>query len=147
VNILSSIEENFSHALHNTARAWRLAIDRRLKHLGLSQASWMAIAFTAKEPGPLSQTQLAARVGVEDPTMVATVDRLVKAGYMQRTPSDTDRRVKLLSLTTAGHEIYQKVWVQANVVRAELLSDIDPAALQAATALLESIRTKLEASS
>jgi len=141
---LSSIEENFSHALHNTARAWRLAIDRRLKHLGLSQASWMAIAFTAKEPGPLSQTQLAARVGVEDPTMVATVDRLVKAGYMQRTPSETDRRVKLLSLTPAGQEIYQKVWGQAQVVRAELLGDVDPAALQAATALLESIRIKLE---
>jgi MarR family transcriptional regulator for hemolysin len=147
VNILSSIEESFSHALHNTARAWRLAIDRRLKHLGLSQASWMAIAFTAKEPGPLSQTQLAARVGVEDPTMVATVDRLVKAGYMQRTPSETDRRVKLLSLTPAGQDIYQTVRGQADVVRAELLGDVDPAALRSAIDLLEAIRSKLEASS
>jgi len=144
VNILSSIEERFSHALHNTARAWRVAVDRRLKHLGLSQASWMAIAFTAKEPGPLSQTQLAARVGVEDPTMVATVDRLVKAGYMQRTPSETDRRVKLLSLTQAGQDIYQKVWMQANAVRAEMLSDVDPAAMQAAIDLLEGLRAKLE---
>lgn len=142
---MSSIEERFSHALHNAARAWRLALDRRLKHLGLSQASWMAIAFTAKEAAPLSQTQLAARVGVEDPTMVATVDKLVKAGYMQRTPSATDRRVKLLSLTPAGQQIYHAVRGEADVVRAELLGDLDPAALQAATALLEAIRVKLEA--
>ena len=141
---MSSIEERFSYALHNTARAWRLALDRRLKHLGLSQASWLAVAHVAKEPGPLSQTQLAARVGVEDPTMVATVDRLVKAGYMQRTPSETDRRVKLLSLTPAGQAIYESVREQASVVRAELLGDVDPAALEAATGLLEAIRTKLE---
>jgi MarR family transcriptional regulator for hemolysin len=143
-NILSSIEERFSYALHNTARAWRLALDRRLKHLGLSQASWLAVAHVAKEPGPLSQTQLAARVGVEDPTMVATVDRLVKAGYMQRTPSPIDRRVKLLSLTPAGQAIYESVREQADVVRAELLGDIGPAALVAATELLETIRVKLE---
>ena len=144
MNILPSIEENFSLALHNTARVWRLVIDRRLKHLGLSQASWTAIAFLAKESAPLSQTQLAARVGVEDPTMVATVDRLVKAGFMQRTPSDTDRRVKLLVLTPAGQKIYQDVRVQADAVRAELMSEVDPAAVQAATALLEAIRIKLE---
>ena len=141
---MSSIEERFSYALHNTARAWRLALDRRLKHLGLSQASWMAIAHLAKEPGPLSQTQLAARVGVEDPTMVATVDRLVKAGFMQRTPSATDRRVKHLSLTAAGQQIYDSVREQASVVRAGLLGDVDPSALLAATELLEALRGKLE---
>ena len=140
-----SIEERFSAALHNTARAWRLEIDRRLKHLGISQASWMAIAYTAKEGAPLSQTQLANRVGVEDPTMVATVDRLVKLGYMQRTPSETDRRVKLLSLTPAGLDVYNKVKDQAEIVRAELLRHADPQALRIATELLESVRAALEA--
>jgi MarR family transcriptional regulator for hemolysin len=144
VNILIPIDERFSAALHSTARAWRLEIDRRLKHLGISQASWMAIAFTAKEGGPLSQTQLASRVGVEDPTMVATIDRLVKAGYMLRTPSETDRRVKLLSLTPAGVEIYNTVKDQAEIVRAELLRHADPEALRIATELLESVRAALE---
>jgi MarR family transcriptional regulator for hemolysin len=145
VNILTSIDERFSAALHGTARAWRLALDRRLKHLGISQASWMAIAFTAKEGAPLSQTQLANRVGVEDPTMVATIDRLVKAGYMLRTPSETDRRVKLLSLTPAGLEIYHKVKVEAEAMRAELLGHADPEAMRIATELLESVRAVLEA--
>ena len=141
---MTPIDERFSAALHSTARAWRQEIDRRLKPLGISQASWMAIAFTAKETTPLSQTQLAKLVGVEDPTMVATVDRLVKAGYMLRTPSATDRRVKRLSLTPAGMEIYHKVKTEATTVRAELLRHADPEALRIATELLESVRAALE---
>jgi MarR family transcriptional regulator for hemolysin len=141
---MSSIEERFSAALHGSARAWRLAIDRRLKHLGLSQASWMAIALTAKEKEPPSQTRLAARAGVEDPTMVSTVDRLVKAGYMVRTPSETDRRVKLLSLTPAGQKVYETVWQEADVLRRELLGTVDPDMLHTVTVFLEAIQTNIE---
>ncbi|SDF60625.1 MULTISPECIES: MarR family winged helix-turn-helix transcriptional regulator [unclassified Duganella] len=141
---MPSIEERFSAALHGSARAWRLAIDRRLKHLGLSQASWMAIALTAKESEPPSQTKLAARAGVEDPTMVATVDRLVKAGYMMRTPSETDRRVKLLSLTPAGQEVYQSVWQEADALRRELLGNVDPEMLRNVTLFLEAIQANIE---
>lgn len=141
---MSSIEERFSAALHGSARAWRQAIDRRLRHLGISQASWMAIALTAKEETAPSQTQLAARVGVEDPTMVATIDRLVKAGYMLRTPSETDRRVKLLSLTEAGQQIYLTVKNEAKVVREDLLGKTDPAVLRIVTEFLEALQTDIE---
>jgi MarR family transcriptional regulator for hemolysin len=141
---MSSIEERFSAALHGTARAWRQAIDRRLKHLGISQSSWMAIALTAKEKEPPSQTRLAARVGVEDPTMVATIDRLVKAGYMLRTPSATDRRVKLLSLTDEGWKIYGTVKTEAEVVRREMLGNADPEVLRIVTEFLESMQTDIE---
>jgi MarR family transcriptional regulator for hemolysin len=141
---MPSIEERFSAALHGTGRSWKLAIDRRLKHLNLSQASWMAIALTAKESEPPSQTRLASRAGVEDPTMVATVDRLVKAGYMVRTPSATDRRVKLLSLTPAGQEIYQSVWKEADEFRRELLGKVDPAMLNNVTLFLEAIQSNIE---
>ena len=141
---MNSNHERFSAALHGTARAWRMVLDRRLKHLGLSQTSWLAIAYTAKEATPLSQTQLASRVGVEDPTMVSTVDRLVKAGFMLRTPSETDRRVKLLSLTPAGIEIYDKVKTEADIVRGELLRHADPEAMRVTTEFLESLRATLE---
>ncbi|GJI99035.1 MarR family transcriptional regulator [Duganella caerulea] len=141
---MPSIEERFSAAMHGTARAWRLAVDRRLKHLGLSQASWMAIAFIAKESEAMSQTRLAARVGVEDPTMVATIDRLVKAGYVVRTPSETDRRVKLVSLTEQGQQIYQSVWQEASAFRLELLGGADPAVLRVVTEFLETLLTEIE---
>jgi DNA-binding MarR family transcriptional regulator len=63
-----SVEERFSDALHSTSRSWKQAVDRRLKYLGVSQASWMTIAIAAKAESPLSQSELADRLGVEGAT-------------------------------------------------------------------------------
>ena len=59
-------EERFSAALHATARSWRLAIDARLKDLGIGQAGWMTIAMIAKSKQPPSQRELADLLGIED---------------------------------------------------------------------------------
>jgi len=144
---LPSIEERFSLALHNTARAWRHALDRRLKDLGVGQAGWMTIAMIAKAEQALSQTQLADRLGIENPTMVAMVDRLVKAGLVTRAPSTTDRRVKQVLLTDDGKKLYGRIRTEADAFRTELLKDIDPAALAAMTRLLETLQGAADAAS
>ena len=141
---MPTVEERFSSALHSTARGWRLAVDRRLKDLGMSQASWMTVAVAAKAKAPLAQIELANRVGVEGATMVAMLDRLAKAGLIERVPSETDRRVKLVTLTPAGAKLYDKVQTEAKAVRRQLLSGIDPKLLLAATELLESLQSVVE---
>jgi MarR family transcriptional regulator for hemolysin len=141
---MSDVEERFSGALHNTSRAWRQALDRRLKYLGVSQASWMTIAVAAKARSPLSQSELADKLAVEGATMVAMVDRLVKAGLVIREPSTTDRRVKRVVLTQAGNLLYDKVREEAAAFRKDLLADIDPKKLLAATELLENLQGVIE---
>lgn len=143
--MLPSIEERFSAALHNAARAWRQALDRRLKNLGLGKANWLAIGAIAKASHPLSQTELAQKLVVEDPTVVAMIDRLVKAGYVSRVPSQTDRRVKTVILTPAGNQLYKKVKTESNAFRAELLAKVDANKLSAATELLETLQKAAEA--
>ncbi|GAC1677944.1 MAG: MarR family transcriptional regulator [Steroidobacteraceae bacterium] len=138
------IEERFSGALHNTSRAWRQALDRRLKYLGVSQASWLTIAVAAKAATPLSQSELADRLAVEGATMVAMVDRLVRAGMVVREPSTTDRRVKRILLTPAGSVLYANVRAEAAAFRKELLADVDPKKLLAATELLEGLQGSLD---
>ena len=137
LTIVSNLEERFSHALHSTARAWRAAVDRRLKDLGVSQAGWMTIAATAKATEPLSQTELANRLGVEGSTMVAMIDRLVSAGLLERQASAADRRVRFVALTAAGEKMYARVKKEAEAFRKELMVGLDPATLLAATELLE----------
>jgi MarR family transcriptional regulator for hemolysin len=137
---MNDLEERFSGALHNASRAWRQALDRRLKYLGVSQASWMTIAVAAKARAPLSQSELADRLGVEGATMVAMVDRLVKAGLVIREPSTTDRRVKRVVLTQAGNLLYDKVRAEAAAFRKELLANMDAKALLIATELLEGLQ-------
>ncbi len=141
---MSTVDERFSAALHGAARQWRLMLDRRLRGLGLSQAGWMTIAIAAKAKTPLSQSELAASVGVEGATMVAMLDRLSRAGLIERVPSETDRRVKRVQVTPAGMELYEQVKREGNAVRRELMAGVDPAALLAATELLEALVQRVE---
>jgi MarR family transcriptional regulator for hemolysin len=143
---MNELQERFTAALHNTARAWRQALDRRLKYLGLSQASWLTIAVAARAPAPLSQSELADRLAVEGASMVAMIDRLVKAGYVVREPSHTDRRVKRVVLTAAGNALYRKVKTEAEAFRRESLAGIDPQTLGIATEMLERLEAIVEAS-
>src|ERR1700677_3404021 len=99
---MHEIEERFAEALHGAARAWRQAVDRRLKPSGVSQASWAALAVASAAAVPLSQSELAERLGVEGATTVAMVDRLVRAGFVERQPSKTDRRVNRVVVTDTG---------------------------------------------
>ncbi len=139
------LEERFANALYGTGRAWRQAIDRRLKYLGVSQASWMTIAVAAKAREPLSQSELADRLAVEAATMVAMVDRLVRAGLVKREPSTTDRRIKRVVVTDAGYRLFDAVKTEAAAVRKELLSKLDPKTLEAATDVLEALQGMIDA--
>ena len=141
---MTDLDERFSSALHSTSRAWRQAVDRRLKYLGVSQASWMTIAVAAKARGPLSQSELADRLAVEGATVVVMVDRLVKAGLVNREPSATDRRIKRIVLTEAGNLLNGKLLAEAAAFRKELLADLDPEKLLIATEFLEGLHDNIE---
>lgn len=138
---MPELDERFALALHGASRAWRLALDRRLKDLGLSQAGWMTIAIAARSPQPLSQIEMAQRLGVEGSTVVAMLDRLARAGLLERQFSPTDRRVRLIVLTEAGQVMFGRVKTEAEAIRREFLGDVDPQTLQTATALLEQLET------
>ena len=143
---MNKTHERFSAALHTTARAWKQALDRRLKHLGLGQTSWMAIALTAKAAQPLSQTDLALALGLEAASVVSLVDRLVQAGLVQRQPSPTDRRVKHVVLTAEGWALNAKLKLEAERFRREMLSPQDQDLLQQASELLERLQAACEES-
>jgi MarR family transcriptional regulator for hemolysin len=142
----NTIDERVSSALHGASRVWRLALDKRLKHLGIGQSGWMTIAMVAKAAEPLSQRALADLVGVEGPSMVSMLDRLERGGLLTRAPSAHDRRVKLVQLTDAGRKIYAEVHTVAQGFRADLFDGIDPAQLAVAADVLETLRKRIEES-
>ncbi len=144
---MPAAKERFSHALHNAARMWRVALDRRMKDLGISQTGWLSIAYIAKARTPLSQSELAALVQVEAATMVSTVDRLEKAGLVARVASESDRRVKHVTITEEGQAVYRLVRAKADDMRAELLGRIDPDKLVVASEVLEQLQSLIETSS
>jgi MarR family transcriptional regulator for hemolysin len=146
------LSERFTHALQAGGRAWRQALERQLKTCGLTSAGWSAVAALAgmqraageESPHPPSQTELAQQLGVDGATLVATIDRLAASGLIERIPSRSDRRVKLVVLTPRGRMLEEKVRAQAEALRHAVLARLDPAQVAVAAEVLESLQQALE---
>ncbi|WP_105666005.1 MarR family winged helix-turn-helix transcriptional regulator [Cronobacter dublinensis] len=134
----------FSHLLWMTAHHWRLAVDRRLKNLGMSQASWVAVAAIARHDIPLSQGELAQQLGVESATLVPLLNRLVTQQLIERVTPPGDRRKRLLVATAEGQALYEKVKVEADGLRETILSTIPPDELAATRRVLERLLQEIE---
>jgi len=141
---MPTIEEQFSVVLHNSAHAYKQALDRRLTDLSVSQTGWMTIAFIARSDEPLSQIELAKRVGVEPPSMVPMIDRLVRHGLVSRQPSTVDKRVMFVLLTKSGAALYKKIQIEADRFRATLLSKVNKKDLNLIVKFLEQIYNAAE---
>jgi MarR family transcriptional regulator for hemolysin len=132
--------ERFENALYNIARSWRHAVNRRLKYLGISMASWMTIAAASQVRAPLSQSELADMLSVSGASMVHMIDRLVKDGLAIREPSISDRRVNRIVITDAGHRLCAELKDEGATVRRQLLASIELQELSHLTELLEQLK-------
>jgi MarR family transcriptional regulator for hemolysin len=141
----ADLADRFESALHNAARGWRHAMDRRLKYFGISVAGWMTIAAASQVRSPLSQSELADMLSVSRASMVHMIDHLVKAGLVIREPSISDRRVNRIVITNAGHRVYAESKKLATAVRQQLIAGIDLEKLVHLTELLEQLQCILDA--
>lgn len=137
-------DERFTQALQGGARAWRAALERYLKSCGITPAGWNAVSAVAAAPSAPSQRQLAEQLGVDGATLVATIDRLVAGGLVERMPSPHDRRVKLVVLTGQGRALAARVGEQAAQLRQAIAARIDAARMAAASEVLEELQLVLE---
>jgi DNA-binding MarR family transcriptional regulator len=66
------------------------------------------LALVCERPAPMNQ--LAAVLKCEPSNITGLVDRLAARGLVTREPSQTDRRVKLITATVTGARLSAKVW-------------------------------------
>lgn len=135
---------NFSHLLYLTAHHWRLAVNRRLKNLGMSQASWVAVSAIARNEQPLSQSELAQEPGVESATIVPLINRLVELELVERVKPDSDKRKRLLVATAKGMALFHQVKAVADDLREEILTAITPEEREQTHRVLEKLLHEVE---
>lgn len=136
--------EAFGPLLHGTARAWRLKLDERLKPMGLSQAKWRTLLHLSVASSALTQAEIAARLGIEEPTVVTLLRRLESGGWVTRRNSPRDRRCKLVHLGRRAQRVIAQINTAANKLRHELLADVPAPELRTCMQVLERIRRKAE---
>ena len=134
----------FGPLLHGTARAWRLKLDERLKPMGLSQAKWRTLMHLSVAPGPLTQAEIAAHLGIEEPTLVTLLHRLEDDRWVARKNASHDRRCKTVHLARRAQRVIAQISETAFKLRHELLDDIPVSELRSCIRVLNRIRQKAE---
>jgi MarR family transcriptional regulator for hemolysin len=136
--------EIFGQLLHGTARAWRQKLDQRLRPMGLSQAKWRTLMHLSLAEHALTQAEIAARLGVEEPTVVTLLHRLEREDWITRSSSPRDRRCKMVLLGRRAQRVIAEINSSAETLRHELLADIRTSDLQTCMKVLTHIRERAE---
>jgi MarR family transcriptional regulator for hemolysin len=118
---------DFGRRLYRLGQNWRRQVDGRVRQFGLTDATWRPLLHLGRFGDGVRQTDLAASLAIEGPSLVRLLDALERTGLLERQEDADDRRSKTLRLTSAGLEIYQKIAVEYEAIGRALLKDITTA--------------------
>ncbi len=92
---------------------------------GVTPVQFSLLSVLAARPG-LDQAALAFAVGVDRATTANVVARLDQRGLLRRRPGTTDKRVKQVELTAAGHRLLARIDPCARRAHARTLQALHP---------------------
>lgn len=130
--------------IHDVSRMMRTLFDHSLRPQGITRSQWVALAHLSRSKGRgMSQTQLAQRIEMGKVAVGATIDRLEKAGYVERRADTEDRRMNRIFVTQAGHGIVLQMETVARELDSRIFRDVSLKQLGAGEELLSQIKRNL----
>jgi DNA-binding MarR family transcriptional regulator len=113
------MQEFLGRQIGRTGKVSQAWFDARLAEHGGSLIGWIVLNNIEHEP---SQRELAARMFIEAPTLVAHLDRLERDGFVERRRDEDDRRVVRIAITPAGRRLRDRLRGVAMTCDAEIRS-------------------------
>jgi DNA-binding MarR family transcriptional regulator len=117
-------------------------MQRLLAEQGLHLGQERVVFELAQTPG-ISQTALATRLGVEQPTVAKTVARMTQHGLVRVDRDERDARISRLFLTDRGAGLLDAVVVCWRAVEDEIVRDLSDAECAHLRHLLQRCATNL----
>jgi DNA-binding MarR family transcriptional regulator len=123
----------------------RLARELRkeTEQLGITARQVTLLWLVKRSPG-LSLAELAAEEGISPPAMSGHVDRLERAGLLERIRSGDDRRRVGLRLTDDGQRLLRRVRARRTTWLANRMSGLEAAELDAIASAIPALARLLE---
>jgi DNA-binding MarR family transcriptional regulator len=111
------------YMLSDVARLIRTVFDRRVRKLGLTRSQWLVLTRLYRRPGA-SQTELADMLEIDRASAGRMIDRMEKAGWLQRrADKGGDRRINRLHLTPGARKAHARMW---KIAEATIDDALDP---------------------
>lgn len=132
------VADDLRPVLQRLARELR----KETEQLGVTARQATLLWLVRRSPG-LSLAELAAEEGISPPALSGHVDRLERAGLIERVRSSEDRRRVGLRLTAEGARLLRRVRARRTTWLAEHLRALDPVELQAIEAAIPALQQLL----
>ena len=98
-------------------------LDETLDEYALSSGEWHALGRLSRSPGGRRTAgDLAKKAELSSAAMTNRLDRLEKAGLVQRIPDEHDRRAVQIEITDAGRELYERT-VDTQAAKEAIIAD------------------------
>ena len=118
-------------------------LDQVLSRFGTSFARYHVLAIICREGEGIQLSEIAALAGVHPTTLTATIDRLVRDGFIERRRDPVDRRGVFAVGTRKGYEQYREARAELAAIQYGL-ADIDLATVKRLTGDLDKIAELIE---
>jgi DNA-binding MarR family transcriptional regulator len=141
-----SLTRRFGFLVNEIARTYSQQFDRRAREeLGLSQAQVRLLAvLSAHDSGePISQAELAQRMGLTPMAVTSLCDRMAAAGWIERRPSPSDRRANELYVRPKARDALTQALAIGDELSSRTLASLTAAERTQLLALLAKARDGL----
>lgn len=135
--------EGVGLSLVRAGRAHRGFAGSMLAEIGLHPGQ--EVMLFALAGGDMTPRQIAARLGVEPPTVTKMIRRMEAAGLVESSASEVDRRSRTVRLSAAGREatrLADDVWLRLEAATTAALTPTERADLQR---MLDTVTASLQA--
>jgi DNA-binding MarR family transcriptional regulator len=109
------IEESLGYLVNRAARLMAGELAERLRPAGIGIGQWAIMLLLWARDGS-TQAELARLAAIEPPTVVRTIDRMVRDGLVTRAPDPNDARLSRIHLTQRGRTLRDDLVPQAVAV-------------------------------
>jgi MarR family transcriptional regulator for hemolysin len=107
--------DHVGYLIGDVSRMLRTVYDRRVEPLGLTRAQWRVLARISRIEG-CTQTELAAELEIEKPTLGKLIERLEEKEWVERRPDENDARTKRVFLTKRAGPVLNEMFSLADDV-------------------------------
>lgn len=133
----SSLSADVFELLHDLLHLFRARLLQSIDiaQPGLTFNEFRILMHTGRHPG-ITQKELVEHSHTDKAQMARTLAQLQDKGWLERSPSEADKRVRCLQLSAQGRQLFEQLRQQREHIAEDLLRDFPAAEQKQLRALL-----------
>ncbi|MBO9695028.1 MAG: MarR family transcriptional regulator [Sphingopyxis sp.] len=134
------VEFRLTRTLSLSARRWGTHVENRMMAAtGQSRSRWQTLFVLSVAPPPVTTSLLSARLAIQWPPLIRTLNSLEADGLVRRTENPNDKRSRYIEITPAGLAVVEQVQPALSEIRSAVFAKLSEQEMELATRVLEMI--------